>query len=116
MHITERSTQVESTNTHVANGPALAAFLAAGIGASALGLVVILNEAALFTAPSIYRPAGGVSGRTTIAVVIWLIAWIVLHNQWKGRDIKPGRVNVLALVLTGLGILLAFPPLWKIIA
>ena len=58
----------------VANGAAVAAFLAAGIGAFAMGLVVILNEAGLFAAPSLYPPAGGVSGRTTIAVAIWLIA------------------------------------------
>ena len=99
----------------VANGAALASFLAAGIGAFAMGLVVILNEAGLFAAPALYGPAGGVSGRTTMAAVIWLIAWGVLHSRWKGRDIEPGRIHVLTLVLTGLGVLLTFPPLWSIL-
>ena len=50
------------------NGATMAAILSAGIGAFAVGFVVILNEAGLFTAPALYGPAGGVSGRTTIAI------------------------------------------------
>jgi hypothetical protein len=98
----------------IPNGAALAAFLAAGIGAFTMGLVVILNEAGLFAAPSLYPPAGGVTGRTAIAVAIWLIAWAVLHRRWKDREIAPRRVNLLTLVLIGLGILLTFPPVWSL--
>jgi hypothetical protein len=104
---------IQGSRTRVANGAALAAFLAAGIGAFAMGSVVILNEAGLFTAPAVYGPAGGVSGRTTIATVIWLIAWGVLHRRWKDRDMDPGPMAALTLVLTALGILLTFPPLWS---
>jgi hypothetical protein len=42
------------------NGPALAAYLAAAIGSFAMGLIVILNEAGIYAAPSLYGPAGGV--------------------------------------------------------
>ena len=66
----------------VANGAALAAFVGAGIGAFAMGVLVILNEAGVFTAPTLYAPAGGVSGRTTFTVVIWLIGWAALHRRW----------------------------------
>lgn len=104
----------DGERTRVANGAALAAFLAAGIGAFAMGLVVVLNEAGVLAAPSLYRPAGGVSGRTTIAAVIWLIAWAVLHRRWNGRDLEPGRIHTLTLVLTGLGILFTFPPFWSV--
>ncbi len=102
-------------NQQVPNGPSLAAFLAAGIGAFALGFVVVLNEVGLFSPPALYAPAGGVSTRTTIAALVWLIAWVALHNRWKERDIAPWRIHALALVLTGLGILLTFPPLWTLI-
>lgn len=95
-----------------ANGAVLAAFVAAGIGAFAMGLVVILNEVGLFAAPALYGPAGGVSGRTTIAAAIWLAAWAVLHNRWKGRRIEPGREYAVTLGLIGLGLLLTFPPVW----
>ena len=90
----------------------LAAILSAGIGAFAVGFVVILNEAGLFTAPALYGPAGGVSGRTTIAAVIWLVAWVILHNRWKSRHVEPGRVNRITLALILAGIILTFPPVW----
>jgi hypothetical protein len=64
------------------NGAALAAFLAAGIGGFAMGLIVILSETGLFVPPTLYQPAGGVTGRTALAVVLWLVAWAVLHSRW----------------------------------
>lgn len=109
-------TSIESSSDQsVENGAALASFLAAGIGAFAMGLIVILNEAGLFAAPAVYGPAGGVSGRTTFAVVIWLIAWAVLHNRWKGRRVETGRVHTATLILIGLGVLLALPPVWGLL-
>ena len=95
-----------------ANGAAWAAFLAAGIGTFAMGLVVVLNEAGLFAAPSLYGPAGGVTGRTTIAVLIWLIGWVVLHVRWRRREVAAAPVATLTLVLIALGILGTFPPFW----
>jgi hypothetical protein len=97
------------------NGPALAAFLGAGIGAFATGLIVVLNEAGIYAAPALYGPAGGVSGRTTFAVVIWLVAWAVLHRRWRGRQMEPGRVYAVAVALTALGILGTFPPFWSLL-
>jgi hypothetical protein len=94
------------------NGPAMAATLSAGVGALAVGAFVILNEAGIYAAPSLYGPAGGVSGRTTFAVVIWLIAWGVLHRLWKDREIEPNRVVTACLVMVGVGLLLTFPPIW----
>lgn len=96
------------------NGAAVAAILSAGIGAFSVGFVVILNETGLFTAPSLYSPAGGVSGRTSIAVAIWLGAWIVLHARWKSRQVDSGRVYVATLLLILGGIILTFPPVWSL--
>jgi hypothetical protein len=97
------------------NGAALAAFLAAGIGAFATGILVLVHEAGLFSAPALYGPSGGVSGRTTFAVGVWLVAWAVLHARWKGRQLAPRRVGAIALALTALGILGTFPPLWSLL-
>jgi hypothetical protein len=98
-----------------ANGTAMAAFLAAGIGAFAMGAIVLLNEAGLFAAPSLYAPAGGVTGRTTLAAIVWLIAWGVLHTRWKTRNIAPGRVYAVTLILVALGVLGTFPPVWGLL-
>jgi hypothetical protein len=96
------------------NGAAMAATLAAGFGALAIGLFVILNEAGIYGAPSLYGPAGGVSGRTTFGVAVWLIAWGALHWRWKERSVDAGRVVTACLVLVGVGLLLTFPPMWDV--
>jgi hypothetical protein len=98
-----------------ANGAAMASILASGIGAFAMGLIVVLNEAGLFAVPALYGPAGGVSGRTTFATLVWLVAWGVLHARWKARELEPGRVFGLTLVLVGAGILGTFPPVWSLL-
>jgi hypothetical protein len=105
----------EEQVTAPAVGAAMAAILAAGIGAFAMGLFVILNEAGVFAAPALYGPAGGVSGRTAFAAIAWLIAWGVLHNRWKGQPVESGRVFTISLVLIALGVLLCFPPVWGLL-
>ncbi|MBR9988751.1 MAG: hypothetical protein KFH98_03290 [Gemmatimonadetes bacterium] len=96
------------------NGGAMAAFVAAAAGACAMGVVVVLHEAGIFSAPALYAPAGGVSGRTSLAVAVWLLVWVVLHLRWSRREIPPRRAWILMLALTAIGVLGTFPPLWKI--
>ena len=97
------------------NGAAMAAVLGAGIGSCAMGAFVLLNEAGLFAAPTLYGPAGGVTGRTTFATIVWLLAWRVLHARWKSREIAPGPVFTRTVVLVVLAILGTFPPLWGLL-
>ena len=97
------------------NGSALAAFLGAGAGAFAMGIITLANEAGWFVAPTLYAPAGGVSGRTTLAVVAWLVLWGVLHRRWKDREMEPRAICAAALVLTILGIIGTFPPIWGLL-
>jgi hypothetical protein len=96
------------------NGAAWAAYLAAGIGAFAVGFFVILNETGTYSAPALYGPAGGVSGRTTFAIAVWLVAWAVLHASWKGHEIQPSRALLATVILVVLGILGTFPPVWGV--
>lgn len=97
------------------NGGALAAVMAAGIGAFAMGVFVLANEAGIFAAPSLYGPSGGLSGRSTFAVVTWLVAWAILNARWRAQDVAPGRVLTWTLVLVGLGVLMTFPPVWGLL-
>jgi hypothetical protein len=94
------------------NGAAWAAFLAAGIGAFAVGFFVVLSETDVWAPPTLYEPSGGVSGRTTAAVVAWLIAWAILHASWKGKEVRSGWVAPVTALLVGLGILGTVPPVW----
>lgn len=97
------------------DGSAMASCLASGIGAFAMGAIVLLNEAGVLAVPALYAPAGGVTGRTALATVVWLIAWGLLHRRWKGREVAPGRVRALTFILVGLGVLGTFPPVWGLL-
>jgi hypothetical protein len=112
--MTMATTSLSTTPPEV-NGSAMAAFLGGGIGAVAMGAVVLLNEAGIFAAPTLYAPAGGVSGRTTLATIVWLLAWAVLHNRWKAREIAAGRVGAVTLMLIALGVLGTYPPVWGLL-
>ena len=101
----------------IPNGEAVAAMLAAGIGALALGFFTTLAE---ILATSTFRTGGfpgltwdkGVgplSGKTGYAVIIWLIAWGVLHFTMRGKEYNFGRMFWITLGLIGLGVLGTFP-------
>lgn len=108
-------TATEHARVEVTNGAAMAAFLAAGIGAFVTGFIVILHEVGNVAIPALYAPAGGASGRTALAVVIWLIVWAVLHNMWKKREIQQARVASATVALIVLGLIFAFPPVWQLL-
>lgn len=97
------------------DGASLAAVMAAGIGAFAMGFFVIIHEAGIYSAPSLHAGAGGLSGRSTFAVITWLVAWAVLHGRWKAGG--PGSATVLrwTLILAVIGVVLCFPPVWGLV-
>src|SRR5688572_28832374 len=107
-----RTVSTETAALPLANGGAMAAFLGTGIGAFTMGVMVLRNEAAIFVAPTLYAPAGRVTGRTTLATIVWLMAWGLLHRRWNAREMASGRIYALTLFLVALGILGTFPPIW----
>jgi len=94
------------------NGPGAAAVLAAGVGAAALGVFAVLGDMwpAFKKLMIFYKPTGPLSGVTTSAVIVWLLAWAVLEWRWKQKTVRIGRVTVVACVLLVVGLLLTFPP------
>lgn len=106
---------VSTGRTTVPNGAGAASLLAAGIGAFALGGLVLLNEASLLVIPALYAPAGGLSARTTVATLIWLGIWGVLHHRWKERTIDMRVTSGVTLALTLSGLLATFPPVWRLL-
>lgn len=109
------SAHMHTPGSAVAHGASLAAVMAAGIGALAMGLFVIANEAGVYAAPSLYGPAGGLSGRSTFAVITWLVAWAVLHWRWQASSPDSGTVLRWTLILTVIGVVLCFPPVWGVL-
>jgi predicted transporter len=96
----------------IPNGSGAAAILSAGIGALAVAFFSIAADrsADLKTLFSIYKPTGALSGVTTGAILVWLAVWTTLGWLWRKRTVSLLRINVIALVLLGLGLLFTFPP------
>ena len=95
------------------NGPAAAAILAAGIGSFALGVLTILGDRSVASKSflAFYRPTGALSGVTTVAIAVWLAAWVLLDRLWKDRNVSLKKVNVVSVVLLALSFLATFPPM-----
>jgi hypothetical protein len=94
------------------NGPAAAAILAAGIGCGTLGVLAFAGDASdgIGRLLNIYNPTGTLSGVTTGAIVLWLVAWFALNRLWRTRTVAMGGINVAAFALLAVGFLLTFPP------
>jgi hypothetical protein len=78
------------------NGPATAAILAACIGCTALGILAFAGDASdtIGRLLNIYNPTGTLSGVTTGAIIIWLVAWLALYRLWRTRTVAMGGINV----------------------
>ena len=92
-------------------GPVAAAIIAGGVGALAVGLLTTLAEASTSIKDflNVSDPVGPLSGKTIGGVIIWLVAWAVLHVIYKDKPFETRRALTVALVLIGLGILVTFP-------
>jgi hypothetical protein len=96
----------------IPNGPGAAAILAAGIGCAAVGILAFAGDAsdAIGKLLNIYNPVGSLSGVTTLAIIIWLVAWFVLARMWATKTVALGKINVAAFLGLAIGLLLTFPP------
>ncbi|HSF29490.1 MAG TPA: YHS domain-containing protein [Candidatus Tectomicrobia bacterium] len=97
------------------NGAAAAAVLTVGIGSFVLGLLTTLAAASgsVATVLAFYGPVGPLSGKSTVAVVVWLVAWAVFHKRWKNTQVNFSGVFVATLILIALGVLGTFPPFFE---
>lgn len=71
-------------------GAACATLLAAGIGCLTMGIMTTLAAASVPIANSLkwVGPVGPLSGKTTIAVLVWLVSWLILHFLWRKREVN----------------------------
>jgi hypothetical protein len=96
----------------IPNGSGAAAILAAGIGCAALGILALAGDAsdAIGKLLNFYNPVGTLSGVTTVAIIVWLVAWYVLNRLWQAQTVAMAKVNVAAFIGLAIGLLLTFPP------
>src|SRR5215207_4452803 len=86
--------------TATPNGAAVAAILAAAIGCAVLGLIIPFSEflPALKNALNWYNPVGPLMGKTSVSVIAYFIAWLVLHRAWKDREVEFARIWKISLI------------------
>ena len=109
------------------NGPAAAAFLAAGIGAFVLGLNTTL--AAVFPPADgatawwdfaanygLGEGVGPLSGKVIVAVLAYVISFVGFGLAWRGREIPLQPVLWAAGFLLLLGLAGTFPPVFEAFA
>jgi hypothetical protein len=96
----------------IPNGPGAAAILAAGIGCAAMGILAFAGDAssAIGKALNVYNPVGTLSGVSTLAIIVWLVAWFALSRLWAAKTVPMARVSGAAFALLAVGFLLTFPP------
>jgi hypothetical protein len=106
------------------NGPAAAAFVAAGIGSFVLGLNTTIaqtfrpgaGETAFWDFAATYGMGSGVgplSGKVTLAAIAYVLTLIAFGFAWRGREINLTPVLWIAGILLLLGFAGTFPPIFE---
>lgn len=116
--------QTTRTTSTKPNGPVAAVFLAAGIGSFVMGLFVVLNEMSADISNFLKFDAnyglgsgvGPLSGKAILAILAFVVSWLVLHLLLRGREVPFNRVFAIALILVAGGFLLTFPPVFDLFA
>jgi hypothetical protein len=100
------------------NGPVSAALLAGGIGAAVFGLVTLIyeinDESAFAASLGWVKPVGGLSGKSSLGILAFFVAWAILHYLWKDKETNFARISAVAIALLVVGLLGTFPPVWHL--
>jgi len=101
-----------------ANGPAAAALMGAGLGVFWLGLLTTLNEASTKIHDWLIfdEGVGPLSGKTIVAVVLWLGSWAVLSVPLWRRNISYGMVIAVTVAFLAMGFIGTFPTFFELFA
>jgi hypothetical protein len=112
MHIDEKQTS-QSIEQELG-----AAFIASGIGSTVLGIVTTLAEISAPLRDSLFwfNRGGPLGGKTSLAVLSLMVSWVLLTVILKKRPMRLRSSFILALVLVSIGLLLTFPPIFRLIA
>ena len=106
----------ESQENSSPNGSAMAALLAAGIGCFAFGLFIVLAEVSetIHDFMLINKGVGTLSGKSTYAVLVWVLVWVGLQIAWNNKDLNTKNIYIATFVFLVAGLLLTFPPFYTL--
>ena len=113
--IRARAKADEIVETAVTTGPAAAAMISGAIGTFVIGLLT--TGAVIFDglrqALNWWNPAGPLTGKTGVGVVVWLISWALLNTVWKDKEYDLRRAFLITLIFVSVGVILTFPPVFE---
>ncbi len=100
------------------NGPFAAAIVAGGLGSATIGLLTVLAAASTHISDRLkfWSPAGSLTGKTTVGVLVFLASWLALHYGLRTKNVQLGRAVAIALTLLLLGLVGTFPPFFELFA
>ncbi|KJS31481.1 MAG: hypothetical protein VR64_11885 [Desulfatitalea sp. BRH_c12] len=110
-----RDRHIQQRTPTKVDGAISAAMLSSGIGCLVIGLLTtgaVISEW-LKNALNWWNPAGPLSGKTSVGVIVWLIAWAVFHSVWKGQETELKKTFTISLILIAIGFALTFPPVFE---
>jgi hypothetical protein len=101
------------------DGPGAAAMISAGIGIFVLGF---LTTAAVISAGvksfllwwEWGQGVGPLAGKSTVAVLAWLISWAILYLLWRNKDVVLRTAFYIGLGLGILGAIGTFPTFFEL--
>ena len=104
------------TNQPEPNGGIVAATVAAGAGCAALGGLTIASAASAEVADllTLYAPSGPLTGKATVAAIIYVIVWVNLHFRLRDRALSLSRGFLLTMFLLAIGLAGTFPPVYQL--
>jgi hypothetical protein len=91
-----------------------AAMISSGIGSLVLGILIVLAEVSVDIKEILIwnDGAGPLSGKTGVAVIAFVVSWVVLHYIFQYKAISLTASFIVTAVLLVLGLLLTFPPIF----
>lgn len=109
-----QTTPAEETAVISMESAVSAAVIASGIGSVMLGLATIGAEAndSIKTALTWNVGVGPLSGKTGVAVIAFVVSWVILHFVFRDRPIRLVRGFTIGIILVALGLLMTFPPVF----
>jgi hypothetical protein len=105
--------------TEKPDGPGAAAMISAGVGIFVLGF---LTTAAVISGGvksfllwwEWGQGVGPLAGKSTVAIIAWLISWAILYFLWRNKDVVLKTAFYIGLGLGILGAIGTFPTFFEL--
>ena len=112
--------QIGAGVTQKPSGPAAAALLSGALGLLAMAVSQVMAEGseaaktAIHTLGKLWIPGaqgiGPYSGKETIALIVWLASWAILHAALRRREVSATASAIAFLLLIGISTTVFWPP------